>query len=67
MHLRCLQFYNRLKSGCIDSPATILYSLLGMRERNSIALLYNISDVDKPMAIRSKIWAKFELNLDVVS
>ena len=65
VHLRCLNFFYRLSlSAC--SPASLMFKRLGVRERQSIASLYDISENDNPHLFKTKIWSKFGSNISAV-
>ena len=64
VHLRCLYFFNKLELGT-SSPASLLYRWFGNSEKNSIAMLYDISSSDRPYQFREKIWYSFKCKLNI--
>ena len=64
VHLKCLNFCSRLNAERY-SPASLLYSWLGKRERNDMAKLYDISVSDKPCLFYNRIWSSFKKKLNI--
>ena len=57
--LRCLQFFNAIRS-LASSPAKLLFLSVGYDEWQTIADIYGILFCDKPNSFRPKIWSSFE-------
>ena len=64
VHLKCLNFFNKLNAERF-TPASVFYKWFGKRERNLIALLYDISERDRPNQFKDKIWATFKNKLNI--
>ena len=64
VHLRCLNFFHKLEADTA-TPASLLFKWFGRREKNTIALLYNITDSDNFNQFYKKIWSSFESKLNL--